>query len=141
MISVWREFLESWFDDEDAIRLIIDLWIVIQAWDDAYDGDPADHVQAYEKANLEIPANKWYQPCSICFLLNQVHRQWEVANHFEKHKIELDKAYMLRASFYTLVADVYSAIYGREKAIEFAIACWLFYGEKLETFKEEIENA
>jgi hypothetical protein len=140
VIKVWREFLESWFNDQDAIQLILDVWVVIQAWDDAYDGDPADHVQGYEKSNLELPLNKWYNVVCVPVFLNQVHREWEVANHFEKHKIELEKAWMLRARFYTFVADVYSAVYGRENAIQFATAAWLFYGEKLEDFKNEVEE-
>ena len=72
--------------DEKIIDLLVDLWDVMQLWDDAVDGDDAEHSIGYRKAMLSLPQNPYYITCNIPFLVAQAYYNWNTANIFEAKK-------------------------------------------------------
>ena len=80
----------------------------MHAWDDAYDGDPADHEPAYRRALISLPGNPLYQPCMVPFLIKQLYIDWMCANEYEANKEQehLHKAYMLRAGFFRIMTTL-----------------------------------
>lgn len=139
-IEVIEKFARTYFDNENAVKLILDVWIVAQAWDDAHDGDDADHSLGY-KAMLDIQTNPISSQIPIAHSMNKMYRSWSISNVFEAEKQELEKAWMLRAGFYDLMIDVYHGLYGDEKAVDFGVQAWCLYGETLKEYLEEMKNA
>ena len=136
------EFLEGIFPKHpDAVRLLMDLWDVMQAWDDAYDNDEADHHEAYRTALIHLPQNPLYNAYSVPFLVAQCYYDWMTANVFESAGIQLEKAYMLRAGFYRIIISLVHMLRGAEKAEELAPRIWGYYGEKFPDYREEQSNA
>ena len=143
MMSVINEdkVVEHFFDDENAIKLLNDLWVVMQAWDDAEDGDEADHSYAYKKAMIDLPRNPLYIQCSVPFLVEQAYIKWCAANVFESNNVELHKAYMLRADYFSIIVAIYSFINGVDKAAEKAHEIYTCYSEKFDDYAEEFKSA
>ena len=136
------EFLEEIFPEHtDAVSLLLDLWQVMQAWDDAFDKDDADHHEAYKTALLYLPQNPLYNACSVPFLVAQCYYDWMTANVFEQAGIQLEKAYMLRAGYYRIIISLVHMLQGAEKAEEVAPRIWGYYGEKFTAYQEELSNA
>ncbi|OED34069.1 hypothetical protein AB832_08180 [Flavobacteriaceae bacterium (ex Bugula neritina AB1)] len=135
-----RERLKLLLGDEDEklIDLMMDLWDVMQAWDDAVDGDPHNHAEAYKKAMINLPNNPYYIPCNIPFLVAQAYYNWNTANIFETKKEELEKAYMLRASYYGIIIMVVHTVHGKEEAERIAPYTWRYYDETYKDYHNEM---
>jgi hypothetical protein len=130
--------LNELFPDAPVVAMLVDLWDVMQAWDDAEDGDEADHSAAYKKALITLPNNPIYNSCNVQFLTAQAFYDWQTANIFEREKCELHKAYMLRAGWYRIVISVVHTLYGPREAERIAPVVWRAYGEKFNNYEEEI---
>ncbi len=128
------------FEDENAVQLLLDIWLVIQAWDDAHDNDLTGNELAYKKAMIDLPNNPLYQVCSVPFLISQLYVDWCAANEFEekKDKHNLPKAFMLRAGFYRVMTTLIGILEGQDAAAEKAPQVWRCYGEIYEEYEEEI---
>ena len=133
-----REQLAGIFPDAQTIDMLCDLWDVMQAWDDAEDGEIADHSDAYRKAMINLPNNPLYFSCQIPLLVSQAYYDWQAANQFERKGIELHKAYMLRAGWYRIVISVVHFIHGTIEAERLAPVVWSIYGETFEDYKREM---
>ena len=132
--------IRHFISDENAVRMMLDIWLIIQAWDDAHDGDPADHEPAYRAAMISLPANPVYQSFPVSLLIRQMFFDWQAANEFEYKKEHLKKAYMLRAGYYRVLLSVISFIHGDKAAENQAAAVWRCYGETFQQYEEE-QNA
>ena len=139
-----------WFrEDQDAVRLGVDLWNVMQVWDDLIDNRdevPSDNInEVFRRLIYDIPTNPFYAANAheLAPLLHSTMMQWQVANRFESEQKDgdLHKAWMLRAGVYQLfvyiaalaVDSTWASVVGRE--------IWRTYGETLEDFVEEMKNA
>ena len=133
--------LHSFFTDEKAIALLLDLWLIMQCWDDAEDGDPnSHHSKAYRAALLSLPDNPHYLSCSVPFLVRQAYFDWVAANQFESEKEQPHKSYMLRAGYYRIIISLIASIEGIEAAEQQAADVWRCYGETFQQYEEE-QNA
>ena len=136
-----ERIIRHFLSDENAVRLMLDIWLIIQAWDDAYDNDPADHCPAYRAAMISLPTNPIYQNFPISLLIKQMFFDWQAANEFEYRKEHLHKSYLLRAGFYRVLLTVISFIHGDKAAENQAAAVWRCYGETFQQYQEEMNNA
>jgi len=136
-----EKVIRAFIADENAVKLLLDIWIVIQAWDDAYDGDENDHVEGYKKAMVDLPNNPLYVPAAIAYQIKSIYIDWMAANKFEKRKEHLNKAYMLRASYYRIIIHIVDFLYGVDSAVDVADKIWSCYGEEFKDFEGEILNA
>ena len=127
--------------DEHGAKLLRNIWDVIQAWDDAEDGDanPA-FSEAMRKANIDIPQNPYYGAFLTSFQMQQMYLKWKAANAFEAAKLRehLPKSYMLRAEYYQLIVNMVSLLEGVEVAALKAPDIWLCYGEAFADYENEI---
>lgn len=135
-----RDQLLEIFPDQSPVDLLCGLWDVMQAWDDAEDGDEADHTSAYRQAMIDLPNHPLYQRCSIPFLVAQCYYDWKTANIFEREGRELHKAYMLRAGWYRIIISVIHLLYGNKEAERLAPTIWACYGEEFENYQREMEQ-
>jgi len=100
--------------DEDAYKLIMDLWAFVITWDDAVDKDKSQSKEEINAAMiwafLGMPDNPFYvkyQPILKPALYKMV-ASWLVANDFEASgdRSKVEQAYYMRCSPY----DVFSLI-------------------------------
>lgn len=133
--------IEHFVKHDDGQRLLLDIWEVIQAWDDAEDGDAnKSFSQAMRKANIDIPQNPLYGAFATPFQMQQMYLKWQAANSFERAKLleHLPKSYMLRAEYYQLIINMVCLLEGIETAALKAPDIWLCYGEAYADYENEI---
>jgi hypothetical protein len=131
-------------DDRNAIRFCESVWQAFHLWDDIVDGDEPSNVNAgFSGITSEMLANPFAVAHSGIFAgtLALIISNWDAANQFERSKQHIEKAYMLRAQLYNLPVQCAFIIGGQEWANHIALVSWSSYGEVLEQFKQEVENA
>lgn len=136
-MSVITPFIESLELTPNSNKLLHDLWDLAQLWDDVVDEEkPAD--EAIRLGSVIIPNNPIYVQYNIASEIAKAHSKWQTANFYEESKESLDKAYMLRASYYDIVLHVYFCEYGADNLPNAAIHIYNSYGETLPQLKEEV---
>lgn len=133
--------IEHFIENEQARRLLLDIWDVVQAWDDAEDGDVNPQTsRAFRLSNVDLPTNPLYGPFGTAFQIQQMYLKWEAANAFERANMPelLHKSYMLRAEYYQLIVNMVCFFEGVEQAALKAPDIWLCYGETYQTYESEL---
>lgn len=133
--------IEHFVKDDNGRRLLKDIWDVIQAWDDLYDGDEnREAAVAMRLANIDIPLNPLYAAFATPLQMQRLYLKWRAANAIEEAKLleQLPKSYMLRAEYYQLVVDMICLLEGVEKAALKAPDVWVCYGETYPEYEKEI---
>ncbi len=143
----YDDLLAFFPDHPEAADLLMLVWDVIQAWDDAYDGDPADHHDGYTKAVVKLPCHQLYKPCSVSFLMAQCYYDWMTANDMETaHSQEEDmdglrKAYMLRAGYFRIIISMMHQLRGLDVTVQEAPVIWRMYIEDWDEYVQEMTDA
>jgi len=136
-MSIIKPFIESLELSDNASKMLQDLWDFAQHWDDVVDeGAPAD--EAIKLGSVIIPSNPIYIPYAIQPEIAKAHAKWEAANHYERNKVNINKSYMLRASYYDIALHIYMYEKGAGKLPEAAIHIYNCYGETLAELTEEV---
>ena len=133
--------IKHFVKNDQAQKLLRDIWDVIQAWDDLADGDAnPEFSKAMRQANIDIPLNPLYVAFGTAFQIKQMYLKWCAANAFERAKLRehLPKSYMLRAEYYQLIVNMVCLLEGIEIAALKAPDIWLCYGEAYEDYEQEI---
>lgn len=130
----------------DARQFLSDLYAVIQAWDDFYDGDDmpqADKLKAIWASLVGIPANPFFQAHSgaLIPLLASLVVKWESANKLEAERDRLDIAFVWRASFFDVVLHCVLIENGPCFAMENGPHVARLYAETIESFRKEFDDA
>ena len=133
-----NQVIRHFFTDPNVIKLMLDIWIIIQAWDDAYDGEEADHLPAYKAAMIDLPFNPIYQDYPIALLIKQMYIDWQAANQLEEQQEHLHKAYMLRAGYYRIITTLIAFIEGDTAAEQKAADVWRCYSESYDDYEAEM---
>lgn len=133
---------------KDALEWLVDFYEVIQGLDDWKDNDPVDDNQKQAviyMALVNLPANRFFRLYAdrLLPIVSNLVLKWCAANHFEEHKEteQLPKCYMWRAGFYDLVLETVACVYGYRTAIEAAPIALSLYGESLDKYLKEFNNA
>jgi len=135
--------LEEVLGNSDAAMLCFDYFIVAQFWDDLIDRDKeysdTDINDTFYTCLVSIPTNIFYIKNSykITPILELSIYKWFKANDYESKKIELSKAYMLRAGLYDLFALCLIIIYG----VDTKKNIYDLYGEVFEEYSKEVIDA
>lgn len=137
---------EAFFNNEEALRFILDVFAAAHVWDDLVDGDAVTQAQfqrTFRDLFLEIPTNPFYikhftalHPIILNSMLN-----WEAANkmEMEKRKNDLQIAYILRSSFIDLVGVTAFLLGGYEHAVQVVLKMRrIEHSESLEEYKETV---
>ena len=127
--------------DINAAMLCYDYFIIAQYWDDLIDKDnkleDIEIHDAFYTSLISIPTNPFYLKNShkILPVLEVSIYKWFQSNKYESEKIELNKAYMLRAGLYDIFSVCYIAIHG----IDADFNIYDLYGETFNEFRKEFE--
>ncbi len=136
-MSIIKPFIESLELSDNASKMLQDLWDFAQHWDDVVDeGAPAD--EAIKLGSIIIPSNPIYIPYAIQPEIAKAHAKWEAANYYEGKKVNIDKAYMLRASYYVIALHICMCEKCVENLPNTAIHIYNWYGETLEELTKEV---
>lgn len=136
-----EKIINHFVENQHGRKLLLDIWCVIQAWDDARDGDENEFTDlAFRLSNVDIPANPLYVPFNTLFQIQQMYLKWEAANAIEEAKLRehLPKSYVLRAEYYQLIVNMICFLEGVQVAAAKAPDVWVCYGEPYEEYEKEI---
>jgi hypothetical protein len=130
----------------EAVRYLLDLYLVIQAWDDFVDETPMARVQkdsAIYASLVGIPVNPFYiQNASILLpLISNCVLKWKAADTAEREGGNLHLAYGWRAGYFEVVLQVILIVHGFEVAMKNAHEVMKLYGESFEDYSQEFQHA
>lgn len=111
MIEQLRQHFQTLGLPYDAAEYLLDLWNMIQVWDDAADGDKADPQQVTDAvwaSLVKIPLNPFYakNAGALVAIVGLQVLKWKVCNEREAVGLADAKTYMWRAGYYDVVLAV-----------------------------------
>lgn len=125
---------------QSALALVVDLWALIQVFDDIEDGhtpkkDEAD--RALYAALVGLAVNEFYSHhrAAIAPALLVAVEKWKAANQAEKTGAHDAKSYMWRAGFYDVLALI-CLLDGKP-----VIPALSLYGETFQDYMKEFDHA
>jgi hypothetical protein len=129
-----------------ACDWLLDLWRVIQVFDDVRDGDPVDAPDldtAVWKSLVSMPCNPFFRAHADALqsALASAVLKWGAANDVEEAGEPDERAYMWRAGYYDVVLLVVLLCHGPARARELASTVMLMYGEPYSDYRAEFPNA
>ena len=127
-----------------AADWLLDLWQVIQVFDDAHDGDPIGNVMpALWAALVSMPGNVFYQAnaAALQAAVATAILKWHAANEAEDAGEADERSFVWRAAYYDVVLLVVLLCHGQAEALRLAPAVMLMYGEPFAAYREEFPNA
>jgi hypothetical protein len=132
-----RENLEL---PEDAIRWLLDLWVMIQTFDDIADGDEIDRasLDATILSSLTgFQANPFYLRHQSWLLpaMTQAVLKWMASDTAERAGQADERSFMWRAGYYDVILLVVYRVHGPDT--EKAWAALRMYGETAEEYMRE----
>ena len=144
MIDVLAEHLEGLGLPQPATDWLLDLWQVIQTFDDVHDGDKVNNVMPALWASLvSMPGNPFYQSNAAALqgALATAILKWHAANTAEDDGKADERSFVWRAAYYDVVVLVVLLCHGQAEALRLAPAVMLMYGEPFAAYREEFPCA
>lgn len=145
------DILRSHFKDKlelplDAVQWLLDLWGVIQVFDDVADNtvvDRKDLDQTIFAALVGMPSNPFFQRYSSHLLpvLANAFLKWKASDDAEREGTIDARSFMWRASFYDVILTVVMLCHGPSVATNAARHVMALYGESFDDYCKEFENA
>ena len=129
---------------DTAVDWLLDLWRVIQVFDDIHDGDPvADVMPALWAGLVTMPGNPFYQAnaAALQAAVATAILKWHAANEAEDAGKADERSYVWRAAYYDAVLLVTLLCHGKEYALRMAPTIMLMYGEPFADYREEFPDA
>lgn len=129
-----------------AVAWLLDLWQVIQTFDDLVDGDTVDRktLDALIYASLiNLPSNPFYMThaTQLSPLIASAILRWKASDTAERNGAADEKSFVWRAAYYDIVLMVVMLCHGPSAALQVADKVMALYGEKFEDYRKEFPNA
>jgi hypothetical protein len=130
----------------DAAAWLLNLWDVIQVFDDLYDRDEVSRhavLTTVWRVLVAMPANPFYkvnEPHLSPIIANALFK-WQAANVAEDDNAPTEVSFVWRAAFYDVVLMVVALCHGPDKALEMAHDVMGLYGEKYADYLKEFDYA
>ena len=131
---------------EDASMWLLDMWHVIQTFDDIADGDPVtrrDLDLTIWKALIAMPTNTFYRrfAAELQPVVATAFFKWKASDDAERGGRADARSFVWRSAYYDLVLLVILLCHGPVAAIEKAESVMALYGEDYAKYREEFSNA
>ena len=122
-----------------AVSWLIDLWDVVQGFDDLTDSDPVDLNPLLWKALIGLPANLFFSANAATLLpvMANALLKWKASDTVERAGNADAKSYVWRASYYDVVLMVYLLCHGSDAAMKNADKVLSLYGETYDGYVKE----
>lgn len=129
-----------------AVQWLMDLWSVIQVFDDVVDGDQPPLKTAREAIFLSLvnlPGNPFFLANSQTLLpmLTAAVLKWVASDDAERAGEANEQSYVWRAAYYDIVLMVVLLCRGPDYAMGTAKQVLSLYGESFEAYRKEFQNA
>ena len=145
MIATLKDHFLNQLDlPEAAVDWLLDLWHVIQVFDDVHDGDPAGDVMPALWASLvSMPGNPFYQAnaAALQAAVATAILKWHAANVAEAAGKADERSFVWRAAYYDVVLLVTLLCHGQTDALRLAPTIMMMYGEPFADYREEFPDA
>lgn len=141
-----RNFSEVLSLSPDACDWLVDLWSVIQLFDDVADGDAIDRDDldvAIWNALVALPANSFFQENSpiLLPLMGVAILKWKASDTVERDGRACATSFVWRAGYYDLVLAAVQIEHGPDVAMDIGHVVLKLYGESLEEYMKEMSHA
>lgn len=129
-----------------AVAWLLDLWEVIQAFDDVVDEDTVDRAafcQAIFTSLVSMPANPFFAANSASLLpaLATMVLKWKASDDVERGGKADEKSFVWRAGYYDVVLMVVLLCHGKDIAMVAPNNVLNLYGESYKDYRKEFKNA
>ncbi len=145
MINTLNDYFTNQLDlPPAAADWLLDLWQVIQAFDDIHDGDPVgDAMPALWAALVSMPGNPFYvaNAAALQSGVATAILKWHAANEAEAAGQADERSFVWRAAYYDVMLLVVLLCHGQAEALRLAPVVMLMYGEPFAAYREEFPNA
>ena len=145
MINTLNDYFTNQLDlPPAAADWLLDLWQVIQAFDDIHDGDPVgDAMPALWAALVSMPGNPFYvaNAAALQSSVATAILKWHAANEAEDAGQADERSFVWRAAYYDVMLLVVLLCHGQAEALRLAPVVMLMYGEPFAAYREEFPNA
>lgn len=141
-----RNFREVLGLPDDACQWLLDLWRVIQVFDDMADGGTVDRDQlntAIWGALAGMPSNQFFQRNTTMLLplIMVAILKWQASDVAERDGIPTATSFVWRAGYYDIVLAAVLIEHGPDAATDMGALVMALYGERLDDYIEEFKNA
>ena len=129
---------------QPAADWLLDLWRVIQVFDDIHDGDEvADVMPALWAGLVTMPGNPFYQAnaAALQAAVATAILKWHAANEAESAGEADARSFVWRAAYYDVVLLAVLLSHGQAEALRLAPVVMMMYGEPFAAYQEECPNA
>ena len=131
---------------KDAVSWLVDIWVVIQFFDDIADCEPTsreDLNTVLWNLLVQLPLNPFYNAnqLNLSAALATAILKWQGSDAQERNGKADAKSYMWRASYYDLVLTAVLLCHGPKVATEAAPRVMQLYGETFEDYMKEFDHA
>lgn len=144
--SLQKNLQETFNLPASAIDWFLMLWGAIQVFDDMADGDRIERHDldaAIWNTFVAMPQNQFFSqnssallPCVASMIL-----KWQASDKAERAGAADARSYMWRAGYYDVILMVVQLCHGPKIAIELSDSVMALYGEKLEDYLKEFNDA
>ena len=145
MIDALEEHFVNALDlPRPATDWLLDLWRVIQVFDDIHDGDPVgDAMPALWASLVSMPGNPFYvaNAAALQAAVATAILKWHAANEAEDAGQADERSFVWRAAYYDVVLLAVLLCHGQAEALRLAPTIMLMYGEPFAAYREEFPNA
>lgn len=129
----------------DAAGWLLDIWQLIQAWDDVADEDGIERDRldrAIWASLVTMPANPFYLANAVTLQagLALLVLKWQASDDAERAGKADARSYMWRAGYYDLVLLVVLLTKGHATAMKYAMTVMHLYGETLHEYLKEFPS-
>jgi hypothetical protein len=126
----------------DAVDWLLDVWTVVQVFDDVADGHNVARKTLHDavwNSLVKMPANPFYAANTSALLpvMANAFLKWVAADDAERAGKADEKSFVWRASYYDVVLLVVLLTQGKDAAIAKAATVMALYGEAFEDYRKE----
>ena len=130
----------------DATEWLLDLWAVIQVFDDVADGDNVARKALHDavwRSLIHMPANPFFAANSgnLLPILANAFLKWVASDDAERAGQVDERSFIWRASYYDVVLMVVLLAQGKDAALAKAATVMSLYGENFDAYKKEFSDA
>ncbi len=147
MINTLKDHFVNQLDLPDAvIDWLLDLWEVIQVFDDIEDKAPVDYASAMPAlwaALVSMPSNPFFSAhaAALQSAVATAILKWHAANVAEAAGKADERSFIWRAAYYDVVLLAVLLCHGHAEALRLAPTVMLMYGEPFARYREEFPDA
>lgn len=141
-----KKLLENLQLPDNAVKWLMTIYSMAQTFDDYADGDDVSRERLDSlilDSFITAPMNPFFiqHASSLWPLITITILKWQASDKMERSGKANAMSFVWRAGLYDVILFVYAICHGQKAAIKNADTIMQMYGEKLEDYLQEVNNA